>query len=229
VDNKILIGLLTQEYARRADFYDYFNLLEKPANATVIYSHDRSPASGRNRIIEAAIEYNFSHILFMDDDMAPKKNALSQLLEHDVDIVSSLYLNRAYPHIPLAFDIADESGAAFPVYLTPNMPRLIPIVAAGLGFVLIKTDVFKRMEKPWVRLGELNPEHWCDDMGFFHRARKEATNDIWLDTECRVGHMGTMLIYPNYEADGKWYSGYDTQGKGCVNIAMELPETVEKA
>lgn len=226
VYNKVLIGVLTQEYSRRADFYDYFNLLEKPPNAIVAYSHDRSPAAGRNRIIEAAFQSSCSHILFMDDDMAPKKDALMQLLEDNKDVVSGLYLNRAYPHIPLAFDVKDEAGAAFPIYLSANMPRLVPIIAAGLGFCLIRTEVFDLIEKPWVRLGELNPEHWCDDMGLFHRL-DQAGVEMWLNTQCRVGHMGTMLIHPNYE-NGKWYSGYDTQGKGSVNIAMEFPETVEK-
>src|SRR5688572_5624514 len=111
VESKVLVGIVTGEYARRADFYDYYNLLEKPENCMVLLCHDRSPAKGRNLVIEAALEHNCSHVLFIDDDMAFKSHALMQLLEHDVDIVSGLYFSRSFPHQPLIFDVADESGA----------------------------------------------------------------------------------------------------------------------
>lgn len=222
VEHKVLIGLLTQEYARRADFYDYFNLLEKPPGTFMIFCHDRSPAKGRNLIIEAALDNNCTHILFMDDDMACKPEALLQLLEHDKDIVSGLYLSRSYPHQPLIFDVADDSGSCLYAYLTGNESRLKEIVAAGLGFCLVKTDVFRRLEKPWIRLGELNNEEWCDDIGFFNRVRKEGIK-VYCDMECRIGHIGTMIIWPNYK-DGKWSSGYDTNGKQTIDIPQFIPE-----
>ena len=226
VENKVLIGLITQEYARRADFYDYFNLLEKPPNCHIIYCHDRSPAKGRNLIIEAAIENGCTHVLFMDDDMACKPEALKQLLEHDVDIVTGLYLSRSFPHQPLIFDVADDSGACLYAYLMGGESRLREIVAAGLGFCLIKTDVFHKMDKPWVRLGELNNEEWCDDIGFFNRVRKAGIK-VHCDMECRIGHIGTMIIWPNQD-DGKWMTGYDTNGKGMINIPQVVPEIVSK-
>src|SRR5215467_564714 len=185
VSNKVLISVVTGEYARRADFYDYYNLLIKPEGSSVILCHDRSPAHGRNLVIQAAIDNGCSHVLFIDDDMAYKPDALLKLLDHDVDIVSGLYLSRAYPHPPLAFDLANDEGAAFPMYLMPDITaRLRPIVAAGLGFLLCKTEIFSKLEKPWIRLGELNQEEWCDDIGFFKRVR-EANIQCFVDTEVR--------------------------------------------
>lgn len=222
VRNKVLIAVTTGEYARRADFYDYFHLLKKPENSMVLFCHDRSPAHGRNMVIDAALEQGCTHILIIDDDMAYKPEALNQLLEHDVDIVSGLYLSRAYPHQPMIFDIADDEGAAFPMFLMDNNIRLRPIVAAGFGFLLIKTSVFKLLEKPYVRLGELNKEEWCDDIGFFKRIR-EAKIQSYVDMKCCVGHMGTMIIWPN-EKDGIWYSGYDTGGTGAINTPQIAPK-----
>lgn len=223
VDNKVLIGIPTEEYGRRADFYDYLNLLEKPAGSMMLLAHDRSPAHNRNIIVEEALKHNCTHVLFVDDDQTPRAGALLQLLEHDVDIVSGLYLRREYPHQPLIFDVADDSGACLYTYLMGDEPRLKKIVAAGLGFCLIKTSVFSRLEKPWFRLGELGPDQWCDDIGFFKRVR-EADIDIYCDTECRVGHIGTMIIWPNLQ-DGKWYTGYDTGYKnGMLNTPQVNPE-----
>lgn len=219
--NKVLIGVITDEYARRADFYDYYHMMEKPEGALVAFNHSRSPARGRNELINAAIEKECTHILFIDDDMAYPPNALNDLLKHDVDVVSGLYLSRAYPHNPLAFDLADDDGSAFPMYLTEGKSGLHPIVAAGFGFLLVKTSVFEKLEKPYVRLGELNAQEWCDDIGFFNRLRNAGVQS-YVDLDVRIGHMGTMIIWPNQDA-GKWFSGYDTNGNGSINTPQFVP------
>lgn len=222
VHNKTLIGVITGEYARRADFYDYYNLLIKPPESMVLLCHDRSPAKGRNMIIEAALGHDCSHILFIDDDMAYKPDSLLKLLEHDVDIVSGLYLSRAYPHQPIIFEFADENGACFPIYLMGHEKRLTPIVAAGFGFLLIKTDIFKKLKKPYIRLGELNQEEWCDDIGFFNRVRR-AEIKSYVDMDVHVGHMGTMIIWPNRDEKGNWMTSYDTNGTGRLNTPQINP------
>lgn len=223
VDAKVMIGVPTQEYARRADFYDYFNTLNKPPNCVAMFCHDRSPAHSRNLIVEQAIIYNCTHVLFIDDDMAFKPDALNKLLEHDVDIVSGLYLRREYPHQPLFFDLADDEGKCLYGYLDGIESRMREIVAAGLGFCLIKIGVFEKLEKPWIRLGELASDQWCDDIGFFNRVRKAGFKS-YCDTECRVGHIGTMIIWPN-KVDGKWFTGYDT-GKDMINTPQIIPNVV---
>lgn len=222
VDQKVLIAYVTQEYARRADFYDYLNLMIKPASWLMLPCHDRSPAKGRNLIIEAAKEHKCTHILFMDDDMAPREDALMRLLQHDVDIVSGLYLARMYPHQPLAFDIADDSDSScLYMYLTDDTHGLREVVAAGLGFCLVRTAIFDKLEKPYIRLGELSAEDWCDDIGFFNRVRKAGIKS-YVDTDCKVGHIGTMIIWPNVD-NGKWFTGYDTSGPGHINIPQIIP------
>ena len=221
VDRKVLIGILTNDYMRRSDFYDYFNTLIKPLNTMVYPSHDRSPAHGRNLIIQQALDLDCTHILFLDDDMAFLPDSLNQLLEHDVDIVSGLYLSKAYPHEPIVFDVAEKDGSCLPMYLDGNRSRLIEVVAAGLGFCLIKTSVFRRLDKPWIRLGELDSEQWCDDLGFFKRVR-ESNFKIYCDMQCLIGHIGSMIIWPNIQ-DGKWFTGYDTGGKGRINTPQMIP------
>lgn len=224
VETKVLIGVPTGEIPRRVDFYDYMAVLQMPEGTMRMSPHGSSPAKNRNIIIEQAFENNCTHVLFVDDDMAFKPNSLMQLLEHDLDIVSGLYLRREYPHQPLIFDYADEQGRQLYSYLNGDEPRLKKVVGAGFGFVLIKTHVFEAMEKPWVRLGELNPQEWCDDIGFFNRVRA-AGFDIYCDMECRVGHIGSMIIWPNKMEDGSWYSGYDTGSeKGMINTPQILPE-----
>lgn len=222
VINKVLIGVTTGEYARRADFYDFFNMLTKPDNTLQLLCHDRSPAHGRNLIIDTAIENKCTHVLIIDDDQEYPKDALTRLLAHDVDIVSGLYYGKTYPHIPMVFDIAADDGSCFPLYLTKGLKGLIPIVATGFGFLLMKTSIFSKLEKPYVRLGELDPEQWCDDMGFFNRVRKAGIK-AHCDLDCWIGHMGSMIIRPKRREDGTWYTGYDTAGSGILESPQIAP------
>ncbi len=225
VDSKVLIGVITGEYARRADFYDYYNMLEKPAGTFVLFCHDRSPAHGRNIIIQQALDNDCSHILFLDDDMAFTANSLKKLLSHDKDVITGLYLQRAAPFRPYLFDLVDEQGRALYSYLDGTEERLVKTANAAFGFCLIKTEVFKKLEKPYVRLGELDPQEWCDDIGFFNRVTK-AGFELYCDTECMVGHIGTMVVWPQRNEKG-WFAGIDTSGKVDFSIPLGVSEVVK--
>lgn len=217
MDNaKVLIGVPTAEMARRADFYDYFNLLEKPLGSGITFVHGQSPARNRNLIIRQAIDNNFTHVFFMDDDIAFKPDMLMRLLAHDKDIVSGLYYMRHYPHRPIMFDYADEEGRCRHHYLRDEDEGLMEVVATGLGCLLIKTDVFRNMEEPWIRMGELEKDHWCDDIGFYKRAREKGYKG-YCDLDVLVGHMAQLTVWPN-KIDGKWMSTYDTHGEGSVSV-----------
>lgn len=209
------MGYTTGQWARRADFYDYILTMDKPPNTNILPCHDRSPAHGRNLLFGAARELEHSHIMLMDDDVVPPKDGMMRLLAHDKDIVTGLVLSQPYPHAPLVFDLVTESGAALNMYLH-EPPGLKEVKNCGFGFVLFKTHIFDKLEKPWVRLGELDPEQWCDDIGFFNRVTK-AGFKIYCDTSVMVGHINTHIITPEYK-DGKWYTIYNTGGPESIRI-----------
>lgn len=220
---KVLVTYTTGEATRRPDFYDYINLLKLPPDTLVLPNHGRSPARSRNMLIEAAQDNNCTHILFIDDDQTFEPDALLRLLEHDKDIVSGLYLSKAYPHQPMVFDLADDNGSAAPCYLmTEDTDKLKPIVAAGFGFLLVKMSVFDKLEKPYIRLGELNCEEWCDDIGFFNRVRKAGIQS-YCDMTVFIGHFGSMIIKPYRDEKGVWYTTYDTAGTGAINTPQITP------
>lgn len=223
--SKILVGVPTGDVARQAEFYDYYNMLEKPIGSICTFSHGQSPARNRNLIIEQALQYDCSHVLFLDDDVVFKPNLLNQLLSHDVDIVTALYLMRNFPHQPIIFDQADEKGRCINHYPSDNETGLIEIIACGLGACLIKTYVFTQLDKPWIRLGELELDHWCDDIGFFRRVR-EVGFRIHCDLDCPVGHFASVKIWPDRIND-KWHVVYDTNGKGRVSFPAFRPVLTE--
>lgn len=225
VDKKVLICVPTQEFGRRADFYDYINIMTKRSTDILAFAHERSPAKNRNRVIQGAIDHNCTHILFVDDDMVPEPDALERLREHDVDIVSGLYLTGVYPYQPLIFDFISADGA-LATFLEPDMPRLIPIQGAGLGFCLININVFHRMAKPYFRVGELDPEEWCDDIGFFYRAHRAGIKSF-CDTTVKLGHFKTHIVRPVYQ-DGQWLTQLISGEKGSVATPQLIPNKVAK-
>lgn len=214
--SKIMVGIPTAEFARQAIFYDFYNTLIRPEGTLCMFAHGQSPARNRNLIIQTALDHECTHIFFLDDDLQFGPETLNKLMAHDKDIVSGYYLMRNYPHKPILFSEALEDGRCRNMFPTNDVePGLVPMVATGLGCCLIKTEVFKAMEKPWIRLGELETDHWCDDIGFFRRVRALNQFEMWCDLSVMCGHMGVAAIWPSYK-DGKWYTIYNTQGEGQV-------------
>lgn len=225
MEKRILIGLSTGEHIRRAEFLPSFLSLERPDGSLMVTVHGQSPASSRNTIIDQAFETNRTHILFVDDDMILEKDTLYKLMSHDKDIVSALYLLRSFPHYPAFFDQAFDNGENKFAFLNdyPSQ-RLVKGTNVGLGCVLVSMDVFKALEKPYVRLGEIKQDGWCDDVGFFNRCRK-AGFDIYCDLETRVGHMSGMTIWPD-KVNNLWMTVY-RQGNGNVQFPQHTPSDKE--
>lgn len=230
---RVLIGVPTPGSSKNDSFYDYWNLIKKPVGTICTFARGQSPARNRNIMIEQALLNNCTHVLFIDDDTAPPPDILIKLLAHDKHIVTGLYLMRSFPHRPIIFESADEQGRCAHQFLTNGMQGLVPIVAAGLGAVLIHTDVFKVMrhleldkdqhgnENRWIRLGELESDHWCDDIGFFRRV-KEAGFQPYCDLSICVGHFTQSVITPHYSDNGAWATAIDTMGTRKVMVPQPV-------
>jgi len=218
-----MVAVPTQEFARRADFYDYFNQLQRPEGTLCTFAHGQSPAKNRNIMIKLALENDCTHVLFIDDDMAFPADSLMRLLAHDKDIVSGLYLLRNYPHFPVMFDEWYPDGRCRYAFLTPDKKGLQKVVNIGLGFSLIKIDVFKKLEDPWVTLGEYEKDNWCDDIHFFNKCR-EAGYEMFVDTDVRCGHMLSAIITPYQDPNtGQWVTQYNTGAVEMFHVPQVIP------
>lgn len=216
--NRILIGIPTGETPRFNDFQDFLEILEKPEGTLISKCHSQSPARNRNLLIDEALKYNCTHLLFIDDDMVPPANALTRLMEHDKDIVSGLYYMRTFPHQPVAFDKVYDDGRCVHISLNGHQ-GLIKVSACGFGFLLLKTRIFKVLSKPYVTLGHIEPDQWCDDIAFCKKLR-EADFEIFCDTNCPIGHHLNSIIWPT-KIDNKWGVAIDTGGRDVISYKTE--------
>lgn len=225
-DARVMIAVPTSEYARRADFSDYLNGMNKPDNTMMTFAHGASPAKNRNLMIQTALEQKATHILFVDDDMAMAPDALTNLLAHDKDAVSGLYLHRNYPHFPVMFEKYYPDGRNQYKFLENGINGLQRVVNCGFGFVLIKTDVFRSMEEPWVRIGQLDKDNWGDDIDFFNRFR-EAGFELYIDLDVKVGHIMSAIIIPYMNPNGDWATLYNTGSVENFQVPQLVPTKEE--
>lgn len=218
---KVLVGVPTAEAARHSNFYDYYNQLERPEGTLHMFARGQSPARGRNMIIQAAIDNECTHVFFLDDDVIPPSDIIVKLLAHDKDVVTGLYPMRDFPHYPVAFNKRFDNGFNRYIHLKPEINGLIEITNCGFGCVLIKMGVFDLVKKPWVTLGELEADGWCDDIAFFNKVG-DAGIKMFCDTTVLVDHM--MTVFAGFrKVNDNWVINYDIRGKGNCQFPISYP------
>lgn len=225
---KICVGVPTGERPRHVDFYNHYNALDRPAGTVCKFSHGQSPAKNRNDIIDTALEHDCSHILFLDDDMTFAPDILMKLLENaDKDVVTGLYLLRNFPHYPVIFDKHYPDGKCKFCFLE-HQQGLHEIVNCGFGCVLMRTEIFKTIPKPWITLGGIIADEWCDDVFFFNKV-KEYGFRIFCDFSVVLGHKLELTLTPNFDGK-KWQTLYVTNTQNAVGIPQAVPtrEELEK-
>lgn len=100
----------------------------------------------RERLATQAVGLNADYMLWLDSDMVFPATTAVRLLAHNELVVAGNYIRRQKPYKgvaykkigdwekPLSFDIQDE---------------LVSVAGVGMGCLLIKTDIFKELSKPW--------------------------------------------------------------------------------
>lgn len=230
---KIMVGVPTSGYLRNASFLEGIGGLRRPNGSINAYVHGQSPARNRNEIIRLALQHDCTHILFVDDDTCPPPDMLEKLIAHDKDMVTGVLLKRDFPHHPILFYSVDEKGNCGVQFLH-ELPGegLIKIVNCGLGCVLIKTDVFRTMEPfvavkdtidppQWITIGQVQKDHWADDIDFFNRALKLGF-ELYVDLSIQVGHMGQIIITPEFK-DGNWLTVYNVGNSTPISMPCVRP------
>lgn len=137
-----------------------------------------------------ALRQKASHILCLDSDMSFPPDTLARLLKHGKDIVGVTYCQRRTPR-----GLTHESlSGDYQLSADP----LCEVKSLGFGCILISTDVFRKVPRPWfqsIYLGGVDDrgaeKHRSEDRAFCDRAR-EAGFKVWCDTVLsrEVRHCG---------------------------------------
>ncbi len=132
----------------------------------------------------------------VDDDMMAPPDLFYKLVAHNKDIIAPLAFTRNPDHKPVIYETIEgyDRGVGSKFGLTRfvvNYPKnkLVECDAVGFGAVLIKTDVFRKMPKPWF----FGMESTGEDITLCLKARKIGFS-VWMDTSVKLGHLGSPTI-----------------------------------
>ena len=148
----------------------------------------------------------YDYMMWIDSDMVFEPHHFFELLKHDKDIVSGMYMMDDMKHYTTVEkwdeDFFKENGY-FPFLRRTDMigkEELISVDYTGFGWMLVKYGVFESMEYPWFRpewrefpLETPVKEFTSEDVSWCHLA-KESGYDIYVDPKVVVGHEKMMVL-----------------------------------
>jgi len=139
----------------------------------------------RQMAMEHAIQSGYTHILFLDDDMAFESDLFERLAAHKKQVVAANYSNKTAQRNPQSHGIdglpLSSSGKS----------GLEEAGWVGFGAVLIDLDAVKDLPKPWFETRWM-PERNAfigEDYYFCGHVRAHGVK-IYVDHDAKVSHMG---------------------------------------
>lgn len=178
-------------------------------------------------LAEAALESNCTHLLLMDDDIYDVTvKDLVTLINADKDVIGGIMYTSGFPYAMCAFRrydiktrVADQpmmDGAARLYEIPPD--QCVGVQEADLipfGFTLIKTDVFKRLEKPYFTCDSQAPtDSWFMDSIMDIGVKPYACFDVWLN------HRGCTRVTRQFLLNMEMEKARHTSSR-VINLSQE--------
>lgn len=150
----------------------------------------------REDFVDDTLKGEYTHLLFVDDDMGFRETILHSMLEHDLPIVSCNYRMKVAP-CPFT---ARSLDSKYWVETTPQSTGLEQVLMTGFGFCLIKRELLEKMQKPLFLpyYTHQNNKYSTEDTPFFLQLKRLGV-DVFID------HDASKLVYHT----GQWCFGID--------------------
>lgn len=149
-------------------------------------------SQSRQSLLNMAIEKNFSHLLFIDDDMFFKMEALNHLLSRNKDFVApNIALRNTSPVR------TNTVGANDTILTSVGKTGIEKIKLTGLAFTLINVEAIKKIPAPHFEV------MWSNDINaYVHEDEYFCTTLRKHGIELYVDHDASRYI---------WHLGQDAQ------------------
>lgn len=206
--SKVLIAVPTYENITPDTFKAIWDLDKGGHDVDFEFVRGYDCATARNRIAQKTLDGQYDYLLMVDNDVTPPKDALVNLISHDVSCVSGFYLHRGGDNLPsnrtCACKLYQPNGMLYFNYpleseytkeeladMRDNGIDLAEIHGGGMGCVLVRADVFKRVKYPWfdwVNYDGPKRSMLSEDLYFCEQLRK-AEIPRFLDPRVACGHL----------------------------------------
>lgn len=150
---------------------------------------------GRDKLANKAMNECYTHMLWLDSDMIFTDDLLDDLMYSGKPFVTGIAHSRRAPHVSCIFKeiwpkVDRWEGCEYPI-------QAFRIGGCGFACVLIETEIVRNVYNkngtaffPMRELGE--------DLAFCKRAT-DMGYEIWAEPSVKLGHIGHITIYPEYE------------------------------
>ena len=148
-------------------------------------------ADQRQKLVMMAIKQGADYILFLDSDMRFPSYLLERMLAHDKDIVACNYATRRLPVKTVAFSDFAELKCIYSMDKT----GLEEVDAVGMGAMLIKTEIFKKLPLPWFSISYLpSGNMYIGEDIYFCKLAQANGMKVYVDHDLSkdVRHIGVM-------------------------------------
>jgi hypothetical protein len=207
------VAVCCGEHARWSNFSKALEQLHKPEGTQVHYEIGPRIDENRNNAVAHAIKTGAAWIYFLDDDMYPRPDTLERLLEHNVDVVAGLAVQRS--NITKAEAFVDFDNTPAPLTLAPVLQT---VAAVGAGTMLVRLNVFKAFPPPWF---EFTPRTGKAPLGediTFCRKATDAGHTIHCDYSTDVATFAKAIVWPSVIEQAR------TNVRVGRNVASIVPE-----
>ena len=163
-------------------------------------------ATARNNIVKRALDAGADYLMMVDNDVTVPRDALVNLMEHDVDVVMGYYAHRNGANDATTLTnvckrgelnyTMQYTGGELAAYRN-NGENLVRVHGGGMGCILIRCSALRRMSYPyykWVDYG--NGGMLSEDLYFCEQCRMDGIK-IYVDTRVSCGHMFRQLLVTN--------------------------------
>lgn len=156
-----------------------------------------------------AHNHEIDYILMLDSDIVFHPDQVLQLINHQKDVVSGYYVYAGEETKPIQDRLISTGiwseeyfkiNKHFQTFTVGELDKkndLVEVDWIGLGFCLVKRDVFKKIKYPWFSSELVKIDKMVDttseDVGFCRKISKAGIK-ILLDPKLKVGHLKTVIL-----------------------------------
>src|ERR1043166_338202 len=138
----------------------------------------------RTRLALRFLESDADYLLTIDDDIIAPDGAVERLLAVNAAVATA--------PCPIALEgaiVANVKRAGSNDWVVAPPPDVFPVGQAGLGFTLLRRDVFEKIRTPWFQFGVAGGDRAVGEDVWFSNGVTQAGLDLACDGSVHCSHF----------------------------------------
>jgi glycosyltransferase involved in cell wall biosynthesis len=194
---RVLIAVPTAKYIEPETFKSIYDL-EIPSHVEVTFQYFFGYQIDQIRNLIAHWAKDFDYLFSVDSDIILPPDTLTKFLQHNVDVVSGVYIQRKPNTQILEIYRKNNQGGVSNVPMQAILPAgLHEIDACGFGCVLVKREVMTSIGYPqFVYKSALDHKDTISEDVYFCKRAQEVGAKIYVDSSVVCDHKGSTIYRP---------------------------------